>query len=172
MCDLNHVNHLSPKFHIMKTEKGKKTKKKKDAQKKKKHISHLIVKCWNMLLKPTLKENSLWTSHWSLSSSFFRSGNVWEELRDDSLESESHVATATSSATFLLQDHCPQAGFMQVPSSFSHNTASIPAGRCKAEYEDRNTDRSCWNGLHPVAYSGVESLAGYLTSCTTSLSLV
>ncbi|XP_024133197.1 forkhead box protein N1 isoform X2 [Oryzias melastigma] len=99
-------------------------------------------------------------------------GNVWEELRDDSLESESHVATATSSATFLLQDHCPQAGFMQVPSSFSHNTASIPAGRCKAEYEDRNTDRSCWNGLHPVAYSGVESLAGYLTSCTTSLSLV
>uniref|UniRef100_A0A3P9MNH8 Forkhead box N1 n=1 Tax=Oryzias latipes TaxID=8090 RepID=A0A3P9MNH8_ORYLA len=100
-------------------------------------------------------------------------GNVWEELRDDSLASESQVATATSPATFLLQDHnLPQAGFMQLPSSFSHTTASIPAGLCKVEYEDKDSDRSCWNGLHPVAYSGVESLAGYLTSCTTSLSLV
>ncbi|XP_059188139.1 forkhead box protein N1 [Centropristis striata] len=68
-------------------------------------------------------------------------GNLWEQLQEDSLVSDP-----------------------QVP------------GRRKAEYEDDDTtDRNfelqgCLNGLHPVVYSGVESLAGYLTSCTASVS--
>ncbi|KAF7656648.1 hypothetical protein LDENG_00038230 [Lucifuga dentata] len=74
-------------------------------------------------------------------------GNLWEELREDSLASDPQVATAT--------------------------------GRRKGEYEEEKTgsgsnmeQHGCFNGMHPMVYSGVESLAGYLTSCTTSVSLI
>ncbi|XP_070685908.1 forkhead box protein N1 [Pempheris klunzingeri] len=81
-------------------------------------------------------------------------GNLWEELREDSLISVPHVTTTTPSTASALQEIR------------------------KAEFDDENTgggrsfeQYGC--GLHPVVYSGVESLAGYLTSsCTTSISLL
>lgn len=99
---------------------------------------------------------------------FLSAGNLWEELREDSLVTEPQVRT-NSPATFVPQDH-------HIQSSCLHVTQ--PAGsRCKAEYEDGGAGQhleqyGCLNGLHPVVYSGVESLAGYLTSCTTSVSLM
>lgn len=105
---------------------------------------------------------------WSLNTSditSFSSGNLWEELREDSLVSVPQVTTTTSFTTSALQDH-------HVQTSCLHLAAS-PVCRRKAECEDENTEQhDCLNGLHPVAYSGVESLAGYLTSCTTSISLM
>ncbi|XP_074498051.1 forkhead box protein N1 [Sebastes fasciatus] len=94
-------------------------------------------------------------------------GNLWEELQQDSLVSDPQVTTVTPSTTSALQDYRAQASYLQVSSP----------GRRKAEYEDENTGRNfeqhgCLNGLHPVVYSGVESLAGCLTSCTASVSLM
>ncbi|XP_073348942.1 forkhead box protein N1 [Pagrus major] len=96
-------------------------------------------------------------------------GNLWEELRKDSLVSDPQVTTTTPSSASALQE--VQTSCMQVSPPLT--------GRRKSEYEDENTDsernveqNGCLNGLHPVAYSGVESLAGYLTSCTTSISLM
>ncbi|XP_017288851.1 forkhead box protein N1 isoform X2 [Kryptolebias marmoratus] len=97
-------------------------------------------------------------------------GNLWDELREDSLVSEPHVST-TSSTAFVLQDHHIQTGCLQVSPPFGH-AAGAPGGCCKAAYEDEGADRSYWNGLHPVGCSGMESLAGYLASCTTSVSLM
>uniref|UniRef100_A0A3Q2UNR3 Forkhead box N1 n=1 Tax=Fundulus heteroclitus TaxID=8078 RepID=A0A3Q2UNR3_FUNHE len=89
-------------------------------------------------------------------------GNLWEELREDGLLSDAHCPASFPLQDYHLQTSCPQA-----PLAFS------PAGLCcKAAYEDEDADRSCWNGLHPVGYSGLESLTGYLTSCTTSVSLM
>ncbi|KAM4565590.1 forkhead box protein N1 isoform 2-T2 [Odontesthes bonariensis] len=99
-------------------------------------------------------------------------GNLWEVLREDSLASEPHVATTTSSATVVLQDHHVQSSCLHALPPFSHMSAGNDSGGGKAAYEDEDTDGSCWSGLHPVGYSGVESLAGYLTSCTTSVSLM
>ncbi|XP_072248638.1 forkhead box protein N1 [Leuresthes tenuis] len=99
-------------------------------------------------------------------------GNLWEELREDSVASEPHVATTTSPTTVVLPDHHIQSSCLHAPPLFSHMSAGNDSGCCKAAYEDEDTDRSCWSGLHPVGYSGVESLAGYLTSCTTSVSSV
>nr|XP_019943662.1 PREDICTED: forkhead box protein N1 [Paralichthys olivaceus] len=97
-------------------------------------------------------------------------GNLWEELREDALFTDPHVTAASLSTTPVLQEPQVQTGCLQV---------MPPVGRCKAEYEDedagggRSLDQhGCSNGLHPVAYSGVENLAGYLTSCTTSISLM
>ncbi|XP_008293262.1 forkhead box protein N1 [Stegastes partitus] len=103
-------------------------------------------------------------------------GNLWEELRDDSLVSESQVTTTTSSTTFVLQDHHIQTSCLQ-NTPVCQTSAVTAGGRCKAEYEDEDTgghveQPGYLNGLHPVVYSGVESLAGYLTSCTTSISLM
>uniref|UniRef100_I3JN55 Forkhead box N1 n=1 Tax=Oreochromis niloticus TaxID=8128 RepID=I3JN55_ORENI len=80
-------------------------------------------------------------------------GNLWEELRVDSLVSEPQVSTS------------------------SQTSAVVASGRCEAEYEDGDEGRNveqhgCFSGLNPVLYSGVESLAGYLTSCTASVSLM
>ncbi|XP_051254158.1 forkhead box protein N1 isoform X2 [Dicentrarchus labrax] len=98
-------------------------------------------------------------------------GNLWEELRDDSLVSDPQVTLTTPSTTSALQDHNIQTSSLQV--------TLPPVSRRKAEYTDENTDigrnleqHGCLNGLHPVVYSGMESLAGYLTSCTTSISLM
>ncbi|XP_030601106.1 forkhead box protein N1 [Archocentrus centrarchus] len=99
-------------------------------------------------------------------------GNLWEELREDSLVMEPQVST-TSSASFVPQDHHIQSSCLHVTPPVSQTAGS----RCKAEYEDGEArqhleQHGCLNGLHPVVYSGVESLAGYLTSCTTSVSLM
>ncbi|XP_041851783.1 forkhead box protein N1 [Melanotaenia boesemani] len=99
-------------------------------------------------------------------------GNLWEELREDSLGSEQNIPATTSSATFVSQEHHVQTTCVEVPSPLSHTLVGTAACHCKAGYEDEDTDRNSWNELHPVGYSGVESLAGYLTSCTTSISLV
>uniref|UniRef100_A0A8C2X8Z9 Forkhead box N1 n=1 Tax=Cyclopterus lumpus TaxID=8103 RepID=A0A8C2X8Z9_CYCLU len=91
-------------------------------------------------------------------------GNLW-----DSLVFDPRVTT-----TSALQDHRVQTGCPRVTSP-GGQTSDV--GRQKAGDEDENTDRSFdqhdySNGLHPAVYSGVESLAGYLTSCSTSISLI
>lgn len=109
-----------------------------------------------------------------LSYFFIFSGNLWEELRKDSLVSDPQVTTTTLSSASALQE--VENSYMQVSPPFTGRRKS-----CEYEDEDKdeNTDRGqnfeqngCLNGLHPVVYSGVESLAGYLTSCTTSISLM
>ncbi|KAM4742422.1 forkhead box protein N1 [Anableps anableps] len=99
-------------------------------------------------------------------------GNLWEVLRKDSLVSEPHGPTTNPSTSFPLQDHHQQTSCPQAPLAFSPTFEGSAGPRCKAAYEDEDEDRSCWNGLHHVGYSGLESLAGYLTSCTTSISLM
>ncbi|XP_028274927.1 forkhead box protein N1 isoform X2 [Parambassis ranga] len=98
-------------------------------------------------------------------------GNLWEELRDDSFVStEPHVTTTTSSSTSAVQDDHTQTSCLQD----SPPGSQTPPGTCR-KYEDvgQNVEQyGCLNGLPPVVYSGVESLAGYLTSCTTSISLL
>uniref|UniRef100_A0A3B3UVS5 Forkhead box N1 n=1 Tax=Poecilia latipinna TaxID=48699 RepID=A0A3B3UVS5_9TELE len=96
-------------------------------------------------------------------------GNLWEELRKDSLVSEPHGPATHLSTSFPQQDHHQQTSCLQ---TFSPTFEGNAGPCCKAAYEDEDPDRSCWNGLHPVGYSGLESLAGYLTSCTTSISLM
>uniref|UniRef100_A0A3Q3X0Z6 Fork-head domain-containing protein n=1 Tax=Mola mola TaxID=94237 RepID=A0A3Q3X0Z6_MOLML len=90
--------------------------------------------------------------------------NLWEELQEDSLRSDPHV-------TIIPQDHHVQSSCLQVTVS--------PVCWRKAECEDEKADsrwtseqQNCLNGLHPVVCSGVESLAEYLTSCTTTISLM
>uniref|UniRef100_A0A3B5M6A4 Forkhead box N1 n=1 Tax=Xiphophorus couchianus TaxID=32473 RepID=A0A3B5M6A4_9TELE len=98
-------------------------------------------------------------------------GNLWEELRKDSVVSEPHGLATHLSTSFPQQDHHQQTSCLQ---AFSPTFEGNAGPRCKAAYEDEDADAdiSCWNGLHPVGYSGLESLAGYLTSCTTSISLI
>ncbi|XP_037533405.1 forkhead box protein N1 [Nematolebias whitei] len=97
--------------------------------------------------------------------------NLWEELREDSLISDPRV-TNTSSTTFVLQDHHIQTGCPQVSPPFCPTSVGAAGGCYKVAYEDEDADRRYWNGLHPVGYSGIESLAGCLTSCTTSVTLM
>ncbi|XP_047246918.1 forkhead box protein N1 [Girardinichthys multiradiatus] len=99
-------------------------------------------------------------------------GNLWEELREDSLVSEPNGPTTTPSTFCPLQGRHLQTSCPQAPLAFSPTFEGSAGPRCKAAYEDEDAERSCWNGLHPVGYSGLESLAGYLTSCTTSVSLM
>ncbi|XP_026227580.1 forkhead box protein N1 [Anabas testudineus] len=106
-------------------------------------------------------------------------GNLWEEIRADSLVSDPHITTTTPSTTSSLQDGHIQSSCLHIMPPVSHLPQVTSIGRCKAEYEHEDTDsgetseqRGCLNGLHPVVYSGVESLAAYLTSCTTSISLM
>ncbi|XP_067363627.1 forkhead box protein N1 isoform X1 [Channa argus] len=106
-------------------------------------------------------------------------GNLWEEIREESLVSDSQVTTTTPSTTSSLQDPHIQTSCLQVTSPVSQMSDVTTVGRCKTEYEYEDTDsgpnfeqNGCLNGLHPVVYSGVESLAAYLTSCTTSISLM
>uniref|UniRef100_A0A4W6DNK9 Forkhead box N1 n=1 Tax=Lates calcarifer TaxID=8187 RepID=A0A4W6DNK9_LATCA len=101
-------------------------------------------------------------------------GNMWEELREDSLVSDPHGSTAPA-----LRDPHTQTSCLQVAPPVSQMSELTAVARCKAEYEDEDAgagrtfeQHSYLNGLHPMVYSGVESLAGYLTSCTTSISLM
>ncbi|XP_042343162.1 forkhead box protein N1 [Plectropomus leopardus] len=103
-------------------------------------------------------------------------GNLWEELKEDSLVPDPHVTTTIPSTTSAQQDHHHmQTSCLQVMSPVDQTSEVITVGRQKAEYEDENTGRTfeqrgCLNGLHPVVYPGTESLTGYLT-CSASLSL-
>ncbi|XP_078102410.1 forkhead box protein N1 isoform X1 [Sander vitreus] len=104
-------------------------------------------------------------------------GNLWEELQEDSLLSDPQFTTTTPSTTSALQDHSVQTSCLQATPPVGQTSEVTAVGRRKAEYEDENAGRNfeqhgCLNGLHPVAYSGMESLAGYLTSCTKSISLM
>ena len=70
--------------------------------------------------------------------------------------------------TSVVQTSC-----LQATSPVGQLSERTGVARRKAEFEDGNTGRSFdgyLNGLHPAGYSGVESLAGYLTSCTASIS--
>ncbi|KAM9733163.1 forkhead box protein N1 isoform 1-T2 [Menidia menidia] len=96
--------------------------------------------------------------------------NLWEQLREDSLVSEPHVSTTTSSASFFLQNHDLASSCLHVPAAFSSISAGSVSGCCKAAHEDENVNKSCLSGLYPVAYSEVDCMAGYLTSYTTSAS--
>ncbi|CAN9511603.1 unnamed protein product [Ophioblennius macclurei] len=87
-------------------------------------------------------------------------GHLWEELRDDSLNPASEQNVPAPSAS---QDHLAHSRRLQVNPLVGQVT---PGARCKAESEDGVGAR------HPVVCSGVESLAGYLTSCTASISLM
>ncbi|TWW77313.1 Forkhead box protein N1 [Takifugu flavidus] len=81
-------------------------------------------------------------------------GNVWEELQEDCLASDPQVVPPSC---------------LQAPAS------SI----CQRMCEDQNGDSAehlehhCFlNGPHPAANSRVELLAGYVSTCTTSISLM
>ncbi|XP_035479825.2 forkhead box protein N1 isoform X1 [Scophthalmus maximus] len=97
-------------------------------------------------------------------------GNLWEELREDTLVLDPQVTSATLSPTPTLQDPHIQT-CVQVLPPVGQTSGVKAVARCKAEYEDDDT-QNCLNGLHPVAYPGMENLSGYLTSCTTSISLM
>ncbi|XP_038139898.1 forkhead box protein N1 isoform X2 [Cyprinodon tularosa] len=99
-------------------------------------------------------------------------GNLWEELRKDSLVSDLHGPKATTFTSFPLQNHHLQTSCHQAPLAFSPSFEGSAGPYCKAGYEDEDADGICWNGLYPDGYLGLESLAGYLTSCTTSVSLI
>ncbi|XP_063763594.1 forkhead box protein N1 isoform X1 [Eleginops maclovinus] len=91
-------------------------------------------------------------------------GYLWEELQEDSQVPDPQVTTTTSN----IQTSC-----LQATSPVGQVSELTAVARRKAEFEDGNTGRSFdayLNGLHPAGYSGVESLAGYLTSCTASIS--
>ncbi|XP_076027471.1 forkhead box protein N1 [Genypterus blacodes] len=90
-------------------------------------------------------------------------GNLWEELRADSLVSDPHVVSTT---TVLLPPHS-QTGSLQGVASGNHTSGVIAIGRRKGEYEEGNVgsgrgleSHGCVNGLHPVVHSGAEYLAG------------
>lgn len=104
-------------------------------------------------------------------------GNLWEEIREDTLVSDPHVTTTTPSTT--LQDAHIQSSCLHVTPPVSQTSEVTSISPCKTDYEYEDTDseqnleqHGCLNGLRPVVYSGVESLAAYLTSCTTSISLM
>ncbi|XP_026153219.1 forkhead box protein N1 isoform X2 [Mastacembelus armatus] len=105
-------------------------------------------------------------------------GNVWEELREDSLVSDPQVTTTTPSSSCAPHDLHMQTSCLQLTPPVSQTSEVTAIGRHKVEYEEedacsgRNLEHDCLNGLHPVVYSGVETLATYLTSCTTSISLM
>ncbi|CAJ1065570.1 LOW QUALITY PROTEIN: forkhead box protein N1 [Xyrichtys novacula] len=104
-------------------------------------------------------------------------GNLWEELQEESLVSDAKVTTTTPSLTSALREQHFQRSCLQITPPPVSETAVCQR---KVGYEDgnpeggRQTDQlSCFNGLHSGVCSGVESLAGYLTSsCTASISLM
>lgn len=90
------------------------------------------------------------------------SGNVWEELQEDCLACDPHVASN-------LLDH------NVTPSCLQAAASSV----CQTMYEDQNGEsaehlehHSSLNGPLPPAYSGMEILDGFVTTCTTSVSLM
>ncbi|XP_030007752.1 forkhead box protein N1 isoform X2 [Sphaeramia orbicularis] len=105
-------------------------------------------------------------------------GNLWEELKEDSLVSDPRIVTTTNpSTTSALQDSHVQISCLQTMPPVTHSSEETAVSRHKSHYEEKDTgwslDQSdCFNGLHPVVYSGMDSLAGYLTSCATSISLM
>lgn len=93
------------------------------------------------------------------------SGNLWEELREDSLVSDTQVTTTTCFTTSALQDHYVQTSCL--------HAAAPPVCQRGEELEDRGSDvlrhtaqYDRMNGFHPAPHSG------YVTSCTTSVSLM
>lgn len=103
-------------------------------------------------------------------------GNIWEEMREDVLVSDPQVSTTTLCGSSVLPDPRSHNSSNLVVRQTSEETT---VSACKTEKEDEDAvcgqnlaEDGCVNGLHPVAYSGVENIAGYLTSCTTFISLM
>ncbi|KAM3615669.1 uncharacterized protein V6R79_005984 [Siganus canaliculatus] len=95
--------------------------------------------------------------------------SYWEEFKQDSHTSDPQMSTATTSSSSALQ------GVQTCSLLFT----APPVGRRKAACEEANVDpgqgreqHGYFDRLYPLVYSGVESLAGCLTSRTTSVSLM
>ncbi|XP_056138808.1 forkhead box protein N1 [Lampris incognitus] len=95
-------------------------------------------------------------------------GNLWEELREDSLVSDSlAVITTNPSTTSPLSSPHIQSSGLQAMASFIQTSEEGAQNMCSGSRPDQRP-----NGFYPMVYSGVESFAGYLTSCTTTVSLL
>ncbi|XP_055370274.1 forkhead box protein N1 isoform X2 [Betta splendens] len=104
-------------------------------------------------------------------------GHLWEEIREDTLVSDPLASDPLVSDPLASDPHVPTASpasaclHVRPPDGRAADGSS--AGACKAGYEDAGGGQhGCLAGLHPAVYSGVEGLATYLTSCTTSISLM
>ncbi|KAK0140044.1 Forkhead box protein N1 [Merluccius polli] len=85
--------------------------------------------------------------------------NLWEELRDDSMVPDP-LANITTAFTLPL-DHIQ-----------SHSLQALVSVNQNSQDSGVVSEQHNINGLYPMTYSGVESLAGYLTSCPTPISLM
>ncbi|CAG13961.1 unnamed protein product [Tetraodon nigroviridis] len=89
-------------------------------------------------------------------------GNVWEELQEDCLASDPQVANS------LLDPNV-------TPSCLQATASSVCQTMCEnqnGESAEHLEHHSSLKGPHPPAHSGGEILAGYVTTCTTSISLM
>ncbi|CAL8351171.1 unnamed protein product [Lota lota] len=99
--------------------------------------------------------------------------NLWEELRDDSMVPDALANTTTFT---LPMDHI-QNHSLQALASVNQTSQDIAIGLGKEGVVldgplDSGEIAEQHNILYPMTYSGVESLAGYLTSCPTPISLM
>ncbi|XP_064883291.1 forkhead box protein N1 [Oncorhynchus nerka] len=100
-------------------------------------------------------------------------GYLWEELREDSLAPDSLVAISPSSSPSSSQPtHFLLGSSLRSTCPVNQTSELISVGLGKEEEEDEEEmDGGCGgpsdlhiNGQYHTAYTGVESLAGYLTS--------
>eukprot|EP00063_Salmo_salar_P095229 XP_014070064.1 PREDICTED: forkhead box protein N1-like isoform X2 [Salmo salar] len=99
-------------------------------------------------------------------------GYLWEELREDSLAPDSLVAISPSPSPSSSQPTLFLLGSSLRSTCLVNQTSElISVGLGKEEEEDEEMDGGCGgpsdlhiNGQYHTAYTGVESLAGYLTS--------
>ncbi|XP_021437391.2 forkhead box protein N1-like [Oncorhynchus mykiss] len=100
-------------------------------------------------------------------------GYLWEELREDSLAPDSLVAISPSSSPSSSQPtHFLLGSSLRSTCPVNQTSELISVGLGKEEEEDEGEmDGGCGgpsdlhiNGQYHTAYTGVESLAGYLTS--------
>ena len=101
-------------------------------------------------------------------------GNLWEELREDSMVPDAMVNTTTTT-TFTLPMDCIQNHSLQASVNQTSQDIAIGLGKERVELDGPLDSREIADQhhiLYPMTYSGVESMAGYLTSCPTPISLM
>ncbi|XP_030236877.1 forkhead box protein N1 [Gadus morhua] len=99
-------------------------------------------------------------------------GHLWEELRDDSLVPDALANTTTTFSIPIdhIQNHSLQASVNQTSQDIA-----IGLGKERVVLDgplDSGEVAEQHHILYPMTYSGVESLAGYLTSCPTPITLI
>lgn len=103
-------------------------------------------------------------------------GNLWEELRDDSMVPDplANITTPFTLPLDHMQSHSLQAlaSVNQTSQDFAIGLGKEGAVLVSSVGSGSVSEQSNVNGLCPMMYSGVESLAGYLTSCPTPISLM